>query len=482
MAWLVWLVENCRHVNTPARPGASEKSRATQPCLSEYGKTIRREGKCRPRRRSKKAPMSRTDGTAQAAYAGWVLPLCWLAILLDGFDLVVFGVVLPPLLDDKAWGLTPATGALVATIGLVGMTIGAVTIGMITDVIGRRKAMLIAVTAFSLFTLLCAFSPNAWVLGLFRFLAGLGLGGCLPTAIALVTEFAHKERAGRATTTLMTGYHVGAVLTALLGIFVIPSLGWRGMFVIGAVPGLLLAPVMYRFLPESPSFLRAAEAADPDHAPHGSSARAIGALFRDGMTRSTVAFWITSFMGLVLVYGLNTWLPQIMRAAGYPLGAALTLLLVLNIGAIVGLLIAGIVADRVGIRPSVIGWFALSALFLALLSIKLPGIGVYVSVLAAGIFVFSSQVLVYAYVSRAYPPAGRATALGGVAGVGRIGAICGPLLGGWFLTLGIAYPWGFYAFAVVAAIGAVAVAIVRSPYLQTTGDEDSDPSQAPRPH
>jgi MFS family permease len=422
------------------------------------------------------------SGTDRTAYTAWVMPLCWTAILLDGFDLVVFGVVLPPLLDDKAWGLTPATGSLVATIGLVGMTIGAITIGMITDVIGRRKALIIAVSAFSLFTLLCSFSPNAWVLGLFRFLAGLGLGGCLPTAIALITELANKERAGRATTTLMTGYHVGAVLTALLGILVIPSFGWRGMFVIGALPAVVLVPLMLKYLPESPSFLRAAGAPAPDQAPHGSSTRAVAALFRDGMTRSTVALWITSFMGLVLVYGLNTWLPQIMRQAGYALGAALTLLLILNVGAVIGLLIAGMVADRIGVRPSVIAWFALSALFLALLSVKLPGIGVYVSVLLAGIFVFSSQVLVYAYTSRAYPPTGRATALGAVAGVGRIGAICGPLLGGWFLTLGIAYPWGFFAFAIVAAIGAVAVAVVRSPHMRAVADADLDTIEAPRAH
>lgn len=159
--------------------------------------------------------MTATAGKDTAA-ASWAMALCWMAILLDGFDLVVFGVVLPPLLDDPAWDLTPASGSLVATIGLVGMTIGAISIGMITDVIGRRKALLIAVTSFSLLTLLCAFAPNVWVLGVFRFLAGLGLGGCLPTAIALITELASNERAGRATTTLMTGYHVGAVLTALL--------------------------------------------------------------------------------------------------------------------------------------------------------------------------------------------------------------------------------------------------------------------------
>jgi MFS family permease len=183
-------------------------------------------------------------------------------------------------------------------------------------------------------------------------------------------------------------------------------------------------------------------------------------LFHHGLGRSTIAFWVTSFMGLLLVYGLNTWLPQIMREAGYELGAALALLLVLNVGAVLGLLVAGQVADKIGIRRSAIGWFAIAALFLALLSIKLPGIGVYVSVLLTGMFVFSAQVLVYAYVAHVYPAAARGTALGAAAGVGRLGAITGPLLTGVLLTAGLAYPWGFYLFAAVAAIGAVAIFLV----------------------
>ncbi|MER7078903.1 Predicted arabinose efflux permease, MFS family [Saccharopolyspora kobensis] len=397
-------------------------------------------------------------GVGSVGRSGWVLPLCWTAVLLDGFDLVVLGSVLPVLLEVQQWGLTAASASLVSTAGLVGMTIGALAIGTITDVIGRRKALIFAVISFSLFTALCAVAPSVFAFGLLRFLAGLGLGGCLPTAIALVTEHARAGRSGSATTTIMTGYHVGAVLTALLGIAVLPNLGWRAMFVIGAAPALVLVPLMLRYLPESESFqqVKAERGA-------GGGAEAVASLFRGGFARATIAFWVTSFMGLLLVYGLNTWLPQIMKSAGYPLDAALGLLLTLNIGAVIGLLIAGAVADRVGPRPATIGWFAASAVFLAALSIKLPGIGVYLAVLVAGCFVFSSQVLVYAYIGRVYPAANRATGLGWSAGIGRIGAICGPLLGGAMLTAGIAYPWGFYAFAVVGALGAVGAALVRRP-------------------
>jgi len=377
---------------------------------------------------------------------------------------------------------------LVSVVGLVGVMVGALVVGTVSDYIGRRRTMLWTVIAFSVLTLACAFATNPWFFGLLRFLAGLGLGGVLPTALALINEQARRGRAGAATTNMMTGYHVGAVLTALLGILVVERYGWHWMFVIGALPALVLVPLMWRFLPESTAFLRAraglSDRSTPESPRRG--AGPVATLFQHGLGRSTIAFWVTSFMGLLLVYGLNTWLPQIMKSAGYDLGAALALLLVLNAGGVLGLLVAGRVADRIGNRRSTIAWFAAAALFLALLSVKLPGIGIYVSVLLAGVFVFSAQVLVYAYVGHVYPASARGTAMGAASGVGRAGAISGPLIGGWLLTAGLAYPWGFYIFAAVAAIGAVCIALVnRDPApdepMPLTEDE-ADRIGARRPH
>jgi AAHS family benzoate transporter-like MFS transporter len=425
----------------------------------------------------------RTAGTAGRA-AGWVAPLCWIAVLLDGFDLVVVGTVIPTLRTPEEWALSGTGATAVITIGLVGMMVGALTIGTLTDLVGRRKALIGAVVSFSLFTLLCAFAPNATVFALLRFLAGVGLGGCLPTAIAMVNEFTRAGRSGRATTTIMTGYHVGAVATAALAIVVVDSIGWRWMFVIGALPALVLVPLMVRHLPESPAYLlthgRRAEAEEvarrhglqperaPAAAPHAGEGSTAGAaatvrtLFTTGWLRNTVAVGVTSFMGLLLVYGLNNWLPTIMREAGYELGDSLAFLLVLNVGAIVGLLVAGTVADRVGARTAGIAWFASGALFLALLSVRLPTVGLYVMCFLTGCFVFSAQVLVYAFVSANHPPQVRATALGWSAGAGRIGAIVGPVVTGALVTAGLAFPWGFYVFAVVGVLGAVALSGARA--------------------
>lgn len=381
--------------------------------------------------------------------AGWVLPLCWAAVTLEGADLVVLGVVMPSLLRYPEWGLNPATGSIIATAGLLGVMVGALSVGPLTDLIGRRRGMLITVVAFSLLTLLCAVAPDPWTFGALRFLAGIPLGGVLPVALALVNEYAKGGRVGTATTTLMIGYHVGAVLTSLLGIVVIPNLGWRLMFVLLALPSLVLVPLLLRFLPESTWYLA--------ERPEGNPVRT---LFQPGYRRATLAFWLASIMGLLLVYGLNTWLPEIMRAAGYGLRAGLALLLVLNLGAILGMLIAGRVGDRIGLRPATMLWFVGAMVFLALLTVKVAGVGIAVSVLLAGVFVFSAQVLVYAYIGQRYPTWARGTALGSASGVGRIGAISGPLIGGALLSAGIAYPWGFYLFAAVAAVAAVAVFLV----------------------
>jgi AAHS family benzoate transporter-like MFS transporter len=408
----------------------------------------------------------------------WVAPLCWVAVLLDGFDLVVLGAVIPSLREYGDWNLSTGAITAISTFGLVGMTIGALVIGTLTDVIGRRRALIYAVAAFSALTLLCAVAPNPFVFGLLRFLAGIGLGGALPTALALVNEFSKKQGGGSASTMLMTGYHVGAVATAALALVMIEPFGWHSMFVIGAAPAIVLIPLMLRYLPESPSFLLSkgrrdeaeliavqygltlddAPAADVPATP---ATNPVKALFSPRFLRNSIAIWVTSFMGLMLVYGLNTWLPTIMREAGYELGAALTFLLILNAGAVVGLLVAGRVADKIGPRTAAIVWFAGAALFLALLSIKVAG-GIYVMVFLAGCFVFSAQVLVYAFTSANHPASIRATALGWSAGVGRVGAICGPILGGALLGAGYAVPWGFYAFALIGLIGLVAISSTRN--------------------
>lgn len=380
----------------------------------------------------------------------WPVWLCWLAMVLDGFDLVVLGTVIPTLIKTGELGFDAVGATLVATISLVGVGLGALFIAPLSDRFGRRKLLAVCVLWFSIFTIAVVWAPNVAVFSAFRLLAGLGLGACLPAALAYMNDYSPAGSAGKSTTRTMTGYHVGAVATAFLALLVIPD--WRIMFVVGGAAGLILLPFLWFKLPET---LQAG--------PATKTVKQTG--FRDLVKKPyplvAAAIAAASFMGLLLVYGLNTWLPQLMASAGYPVSAGLSLLLVLNLGAVAGLVIAGILADRHGTKPIVLLWFGLSAVCLALLSIKVDNaVLLNALVFVTGVFVFSAQVLVYAWVSQLFPARLRATALGFAAGVGRVGAIAGPAVTGGLVAAGIAYPWGFYVFAAAGALAVLALAIV----------------------
>jgi AAHS family benzoate transporter-like MFS transporter len=183
-------------------------------------------------------------------------------------------------------------------------------------------------------------------------------------------------------------------------------------------------------------------------------------LFRPGVAGATLLFGAASFCGLLLVYGLNTWLPQIMRQAGYPLGSALTFLLVLNLGAIAGTVVASVLADRFGPKPVTAAAFLLATTCLVVLSQRVDTWLLLVAVAVAGLGSVGTQILVNGYVAVHYPAAVRATALGWALGVGRAGAIVGPLFGGWVLASGIGFEWNFYGFAGPALAGALLIALV----------------------
>jgi AAHS family benzoate transporter-like MFS transporter len=321
----------------------------------------------------------------------------------------------------------------------------------------------------------CALAPSPELLGLFRFLAGLGLGGVIPSAVALTVEYAPAGRKQFYNAAMFLGYSVGGVLAAVCAIALVADQGWRVMFWIGALPLVTVLPLAYAFLPESAGFLlgrgRTAEAqrlADrygldldavrAEQAVAGAHTGPRG-LFEPGYRAATLLFGATCFCGLLVVYGMITWLPKIMIQAGYELGSALTFLLVLNLGAIVGALVASRLADRVGSKPVCVGMYLAATASLLVLSVKLPTAVLLVAVAVAGAGI-GTQILLNGYIAVYYPTRTRGAALGWSLGVGRIGAIVGPLLGGFVIASGLGFQWNFYGFAVPALIGAVLVSLV----------------------
>lgn len=408
-----------------------------------------------------------------------VVALCWVTIVFDGYDLNVYGAVVPSLLENSGWGLTPVEAGAIGSYAFFGMLLGALLVGTVTDVIGRKKALIICIVWYSIAMGLCALAPTPEFLSLMRFIAGLGLGGVLPTATALTTEYAPRRWRTVVYALMFSGFPLGAVLAASLAIPIIPAFGWRVMFLIGIAPLFVVVPLALRFMPESASFLLSqgrrteaealarrygvaveSEEASPARTSEGTAGRVswlrgLSTLFRREYVVGTLLFWAATFMALLMIFGMNTWLPQIMREAGYPLGSALSFLLILNLGGAFGALFTAAATDKFGAKPVCVVSFLLALMSIGLLSFQMPLLALYPLLILAGVGTHGTQLLVNAYVSRYYPASSRATALGWSLGIGRLGAVCGPLLGGLVLGLELEIRWSFYAFALPGLFGAV---------------------------
>lgn len=406
-----------------------------------------------------------------------VLFWCALIIIFDGYDLVIYGVVLPTLM--KEWNLTPLQAGALGSYALFGMMLGAMIFGPAADRYGRKWMIATCVVLFSTFTFLNGFARNPVEFGLCRFLAGLGIGGVMPNVVALMTEYAPKRMRSTLVGIMFSGYSVGGMLSAGLGMYLIPKFGWSSVFFVAGIP-LLLLPVILYFLPESVGFLlrgkRDAQAAamlsrvepsfqpqagDLFHMPTGQTKQVpLVALFTERRALSTVMFWVCFFMCLLMVYALGSWLPKLMTQAGYGLGSSLGFLLVLNFGAIFGAVGGALIGDRLHLKRVVIVFFIIAAASISLLGFKSPTAVLYLLVAVAGATTIGTQILLYAYVAQFYPMAIRSTGIGWASGVGRTGAIAGPILGGALQAIHLPLTYNFLAFAIPGAIAAVAMTLV----------------------
>ncbi|PSJ38257.1 aromatic acid/H+ symport family MFS transporter [Zobellella taiwanensis] len=406
-----------------------------------------------------------------------VLFWCTLIIIFDGYDLVIYGVVLPLLMEQ--WQLNPYVAGLLGSSALFGMMFGAMGFGMLSDKLGRKKTILMCVVLFSLTTVLNGLASNAWQFGLLRFIAGLGIGGVMPNVVSLMSEYSPKRNRSTLVALMFSGYAVGGMMSAGLGIWIVPNYGWEIMFYLAAVP-LLLLPLMIKFLPESVAFLMAQNRQEEARAllqkvapeqqitdrdelvvPKVEVKKApVLELLRGGRTLSTLMFWTAFFCCLLMVYALGSWLPKLMSAAGYELGSSLMFLMVLNIGAIVGAVGGGWLADRFSLRSVLASFFMLASASLVLLGYPHPMWLLYSLMAVAGATTIGSQILLYAYVAQFYPADIRSTALGWASGIGRNGAIVGPMLGGTLLALALPHQMNFLALAIPGAIATVAIALV----------------------
>lgn len=407
-----------------------------------------------------------------------VLIWCLLIIIFDGYDLVIYGVALPLLMQE--WGLSAVQAGLLASTALFGMMFGAMSFGTLSDKLGRKKTIMICVAIFSGFTFLGAFASSPVEFGILRFVAGLGIGGVMPNVVALMTEYAPKRIRSTLVAVMFSGYAIGGMASALLGAWLVADHGWKIMFFIAGIPFVAL-PIIWKFLPESLMFLtkkgETAQVAEivqkisPEQKLNAETRFVLNdviagdeaplrALFQQGRMFSTLMFWVAFFMCLLMVYALGSWLPKLMIQAGYSLGASMLFLFALNIGGMVGAIGGGALADRFHLKPVLSIMFTVGALALILLGFNSPQAVLYTLIAVAGAATIGSQILLYTFVAQFYPTAVRSTGMGWASGIGRIGAIVGPILTGALLTLQLPHQMNFLVIAIPGIIAALAVFMV----------------------
>lgn len=425
-----------------------------------------------------KVNINETIDNAKFSLFHWkVLVWCLLIIIFDGYDLVIYGVALPLLMQQ--WSLTAVQAGLLASAALFGMMFGAMIFGTLSDRLGRKKTIMICVTLFSGFTFLGAFATNPVEFAILRFIAGLGIGGVMPNVVALMTEYAPKKIRSTLVAIMFSGYAIGGMTSALLGAWLVKDMGWQIMFLIAGIP-LLMLPIIWKFLPESLAFLIKSGKEEqakqiinkllPTRDIHQNTQLVfnenihheapVKALFQDGRAFSTFMFWIAFFMCLLMVYALGSWLPKLMLQAGYSLGASMLFLFALNIGGMVGAIGGGALADRFHLKPVITSMFVIGAAALILLGFNSPQIVLYSLIALAGAATIGSQILLYTFVAQFYPTTVRSTGMGWASGIGRIGAIIGPVLTGALLTFELPHQMNFLAIAIPGVIAAFAIFLV----------------------
>lgn len=425
-------------------------------------------------------------GTAIEAQAdGWysklILILCCAAMAIEGYDVQVTAYAAPAIIRE--WHIDKAFFGPVFSAALIGYMIGATLLSGISDRIGRQRTLVLGNIFFGLLTVASAFATTIPALLALRFIAGLGLGCSIPSVMALGVEYAPEQRRAFRVSVLFVGYTLGAALGGFATAALIVHFGWQSAFYFGGFGSLAIGLVAYFFMPESVRFLAIRRGEDPRIAAImkrlrpdlgiGPATRFTVAeeniqpglpvkhLFTEGRAWLTSLLWLSFILSLTGHHFLTSWLPTVLDSDGVPLAHAVVAGALIQVGGAAGSLIVGRLLDRIGIIAIALA-FVLAIPFVVLIgALGMPEPWLMAVVFLAGLFLLGGQVGLNALAGTVYPTFIRSTGAGWALGIGRVGSILGPAIGGVLIALKLSMPMLFLCAAIPAACCAVTVCLLR---------------------
>ena len=406
------------------------------------------------------------------------IALCTAINMLDGFDVLVMSFAASSVASE--WNLAPSDLGILLSAGLVGMAIGSFWIAPYADKIGRRPLVLFCLLLVTVGMLLSAVSQDKIQLSLLRFVTGLGIGGMLAALSALVSEYSSDLRRSFSMSILQSGYPLGAILGGLVSVYLLQQFGWRSLFIFGGSVSLVMIPIVYWKLPESIDFLllgkRPSALENINRLAKKMKLASISALhtkpIQDGLgykvllkpqfLANTVYLWIGYFCLMFAFYFVVSWTPKMLVDAGLSTTQGVSAGIYLQAGGIVGAIIIGLLASRLKITMLTSAYLMMCVISMLVYGFgNLSLIGLMLCASIMGFFLIGAMIGLYAIAPGVYPASHRVTGIGSAIGVGRIGAIIAPFLGGWILEFGVETSQIITVFALPLIVASIAIWQIR---------------------
>lgn len=426
-----------------------------------------------------------------SGYQWLIIALCFFIALFDGFDTQAVAFTGPAIID--AFQLDAKALAPVLTAGIIGMTVGAMFLGMLGDKLGRRKTLMICIFIFALATFATAFVTHLDHIFILRVIAGLGMGGATPVLLALASEYSPKRYKGLVTTGVLLALPAGAMIGGLLAAKILPLWGWQSIYIIGGVFPLMLLILMFFVLPESLEYL----AQRPTAKNKASIAQILNkisgkmvqvddsifakpnqkkvepaklsSLFQNGLAKTTAGVWGTYFFNWIAWFMLLSWLPTILKQSGLDPAQAPYASVTVNAAFILFAIPLAYFLPKINTVKILYFMFACGIVVAIALGLSIETAQwsmIFALIALAGFGIGGQQLALNYLVVASYPTEVRATATGWAIGMGRFGAILGSAIGGTVLS-GFGNSGYFYALAIPLAIAWVCVILIRKSYQQT---------------